>query len=74
MTCWQWLVERLRPLTDFLHHRDSIDPLLHTCVLGTDQEEYKHLLQRPFNQLYTGRWGSIVEVLKQVLDIEVLYR
>ena len=69
---WMWFCNLMRPLADILHCRDSKDRLLETCIRGTDQESYQYLLERPFQKLYLGRWGSIVEVIKSVLDVEVL--
>ena len=74
MPSWKWFVGLLRPLSQFLHSLDAKTRFVETCVLGSEQEQFAWLLDRPYQQLYLGRWGSIVGVLKDILDTEVVLR
>ena len=44
------------------------------CARDTDQEQYEYLLDLGYDCLYSGRWGSIIEVYNQLLRVEVVLR
>ena len=71
---WSTFIDELRPLTALLSSEPARDRLIFTCIDGTPQQPYRHLMLRTFHRVYTGRWGSVSQVLADILDVEVLLR
>ena len=69
---WPTFISALRPLAAFLHNGAAVERFIERCVLDSDQAPYAHLLERSFQAVYTSRWGSVMKVLSDLLDVRVV--